>query len=136
MEMMKMSLDNKSLRKRLEKYSKADIISAVCGLFQADYIVNEILITLESLEAERAIEKEKKSFDESSKSDDNYYKWMERMIQTYGDGEKVEIGKLPDHEIKRGAELIEDMNKKRDAAMRTMNRTNEKLGIKRKGRKA
>lgn len=131
-----MSLDNKSLRKRLEKYSKADIISAVCGLFQADYIVNRMLITLESLEAERAIEKETKSFDDSVKSNDNYYKWMERMIQTYGDGEKVEIGKLPDHEIKRGAELIEDMNKKRDAAMRAMNRTNEKLGIKRKGRKA
>ena len=110
-----MSLDNKSLRKRLEKYSKADIISAVCGLFQADYIVNKMLITLESLEAERAIEKEKKSFDDSAKSDDNYYKWMERMIQTYGDGEKVEIGKLPDHEIKKGAELIEDMNRKRDA---------------------
>ena len=131
-----MSLDNKSIMKRLEKYSKADIISAVCGLFQADYIVNKMLIELESLEAKRAIEKEKKSFDNSAKSDDNYYKWMERMIQTYGDGEKVEIGKLPDHEIKRGAELIEDMNKKRDAAMRAMNRTNEKLGIKRKGRKA
>ena len=125
-----MGLNDKSLRKRLEKYSKSDIISAVCNLFQADSIVRSMLITLEELEAERAIEKEKRIFNEETQASDNYYKWMERMVKTYGDGKKVEIGKLPDHEIKRGAQLIGEMNRKRDAAMRALEETNRKLGIK------
>lgn len=41
-----MSLTNKSLKSKLAKYSKEDIIEAICSEFQSDYFVTSILRTL------------------------------------------------------------------------------------------
>ena len=112
-----MSLTDKTLRKELEKYSKADIISALCATFNADYVVRNMLRILSWKTFDRAQKAEEKAFNEKMDAIDQYVKWVKEIAEKYGDGRKVDLNTLPDAELKKGNALIDRVTKTRKAAM-------------------
>lgn len=121
-----MSLIDKSLKAQLAKYSKADIINALCEEFDADHRISLLLTKLKSANMRRAIDKEQEAFDDESKAYDAYEEWIKGVIARYGDGNCVDLMKLPQKELEKGAMLIEELQKKRhavDTAMYKANRT-------------
>lgn len=124
-----MALKDKCLRDRLSKYSKTDIIDAICDEFQADYTVRQLLIFLESRAAERAIEQERKAFDAGMRAREDYLTWLQQMAQKYGDGKEFRFGDLPPHELKKGAKLSERVRQASKYADAAMKHTHKTLGI-------
>lgn len=124
-----MALNDKSLRDRLSKHSKTDIIDAICDEFHADYTVQRLLHFLESRAAERAIEQERKAFDAGMRAREDYLTWLQQMAQKYGDGKEFRFGDLPERELKKGAKLSECVRHASKYADAAMKRTRKTLGI-------
>lgn len=124
-----MSLADKTLRKELEKYSKADIINALCATFNADHVVRSMLCILSRKAFDRAQKAEEKAFNEEMDSSDQYLKWLKEMAEKYGDGRRVNFTTLPAAELKKGGALIEQVAKTRKAAMDKMKAVDRACGI-------
>lgn len=127
-----MSTRKKQLRANLAKYPKEDIIQALLNRFQAEYLVGEMLIDLESMKQKRAIEKEKQAFDEERVAFDDYNEWLKQMAETYGDGKRVNIANIPAAELDKGIELGKCLEQAREVIPKVMKRTSAALGIKKK----
>lgn len=125
-------LNDKSLRRKLNSYSKKDIIDALCEEFEADYHIKRLLITLNEKDMKRAISNEEKAFDEVMKATDEYDKWVQKMVYEYGDGRSVCVKSIPEKEIKRGAMLSNNMNSARHNATIAMTVANRAHGITKK----
>lgn len=124
-----MSLTDKNLKKELEKYSKTDIISALCATFNADHVVRSMLCILSRKAFDRAQQAEEKAFNEEMDANDQYLKWLKEMAEKYGDGRKVDFTTLPAAELKKGSELIKQVTKTRKAAMDKMKAVDRTCGI-------
>ena len=124
-----MSLADKTLRKELEKYSKADIICALCATFNADYVVRDMMHILRRKAFDRAQKAEEKAFNEEMDANDQYLKWLKEMSEKYGDGRRVNFTTLPAAELKKGSALIEQVTKTRKAAMDKMKAVDRACGI-------
>ena len=124
-----MALRDKTLKGRLNGYSKADIIDALCGEFEADYHIKSLLITLNEKERKRAIANEENAFNEEMKAQDEYDEWIRKMIREHGDGQSVRMGDIPEKEIKKGAVLIAKLNSARNNVTIAMKKADRALGI-------
>lgn len=122
-----MSLIDKTLKAQLAKYSKVDIINALCEDFDADHRISLLLTKLKSANMRRAIDKEQEAFDAESKAHDAYEDWIKGVIARYGDGNRVDLMKLPQKELEKGARLIEELQKKRHAVEAAMHKANRTL---------
>lgn len=118
-----MSLRDKSLKKKLSKYSKADIIDAVCNEFMADHIVHGMLLFLEGRTMQRLMDEEDKAFKAQNAAGDAYISWQADMIKRFGDGQSVKISDIPDSELQKGAKLgnaWKEAEKKADKAIKKL----------------
>lgn len=117
---------------KLAKYPKEDIIEAILNQFFFESTVNMMLVDLESMRMQRAIEKEKQAFDAERAAFDDYNQWMRRMAETYGDGKSFKYGDIPYAEVEKGLKLARRLEKASDAVTKEMERTSAALGIKKK----
>lgn len=120
-----MSLTDKSLKSKLAKYSKADIIDAVCDEFTADHIVHGMLLFLESRTFDRLMAKENKAFNAQSAAGNAYIDWHGEMIRKYGNGKEVNLADIPRAEMDKGIRLgkaWEEAGKKAEAATKALDR--------------
>lgn len=124
-----MSLSDKSLKSKLFKYSKADIIDAVCNEFSADYIVHGMLIFLENRTIERLMDEDDKAYKASSAAGDAYIAWQADMIKRFGDGKSVNFSDIPSKELQKGAKLGEAWKKAMKKAEEAEGRVLRNLGI-------
>lgn len=130
-----MSLSDKALKSRLAKYSKADIIDALCSEFQADYFVSNMLRTLEERTTIRIIDEAKKAGQASIAAGDAYLAWEADMINRFGDGKSVKFSDIPQKELSKGAKLGDAWKAAMKKADEAENRVSRNLGISKKPRK-
>lgn len=130
-----MSLSDKTLKSKLSKYYKADIIDALCSEFNADYTVRNMLIFLESRTTTRLIDESRKACEASIKAGDAYIAWQADMIKRYGDGKSVNFSDIPGKELKKGAQLGEAWKKAMKKADEAESRVSRNLGINNKPEK-
>ena len=130
-----MSLSDKTLKSRLTKYSKADIIDALCSEFQADYFVSSMLRTLESRTTKRLMDEEEKAYKASRAAGDAYIAWQTDMIKRFGDGKSVKFSDIPSKELQKGAKLGDAWKEAMKKADEAENRVSRNLGISKKPRK-
>jgi hypothetical protein len=130
-----MSLSDQSLKSKLSKYSKADIIDAVCNEFMADHIVHDMLIFLGSRTNTRLIDESIKAHEESYKAADAYIAWQDDMIKRYGNGKSVKSSDIPQKEQLKGAKLGDAWKKAMKKSDEAERRVSRNLGISNKPRK-
>lgn len=127
-----MNNKKQQLKAKLAKYPKEDIIEAILNQFYFESTVNMMLVDLESMRMQRAIEKEKRAFDAENAAFDDFIQWQRRMAETYGDGKSFKYGDIPNVEVEKGLKLARRFEKASAAVPKEMERTNAALGIKKK----
>ena len=127
-----MNNKKQQLKAKLAKYPKEDIIEAILNQFYFESTVNSMLIDLESMRMQRAIEKEKQALDAESAAFGDYIQWMQRMAETYGDGKSFKYGDIPYGEVEKGLKLARRLEKASASASKEMESTSAALGIKKK----
>ena len=105
--------------KKLESYSKAEIIQAIHGI--SKYMIsghNAEKLVLDRLEEERR----DKAFAEAQMARrtaidrmNEFHNWKKEMIKKYGDGKRVNLADLPRIELERGAKLQKAWNDSENA---------------------
>lgn len=100
-----MSRADPKLVKKLEKYSKSQIIEALTYQFNADYYISGLLNHLEAQESDRLLKEHSVAIDAEISARHAYIQWRNEMCEKYGDGKTVKIADIPQEEIKAGATL-------------------------------
>lgn len=128
-----MSVSDKTLLHELSKYAKADIIEAVCMLFQADRVIAEMLRHLRHKKVTNVLAAEKTAIEEEKQAVLALFDWRDDMCQKYGDGQKFSLGQIPQAELERGAALeraVREANAKARRLDTTINRLFKEGGTK------
>ena len=90
----------------LAKYSKEEIIEALGRFRMLDGDdVDMLLIELEYIRKNKAIEEHKKAIEAEDAAFDAYVGWQKKIIAEYGDVEKVKYNQIPDSELRQGEKL-------------------------------
>ncbi len=105
--------------KKLESYSKAEIIQAIRSIPKYMVYGHDIeKVIFDRLEAE----KRDKAFAEAQMARqtaidrmNEFCNWKKEMIKKYGDGQKVSLKDLPHIELERGAKLQKAWNDSENA---------------------
>lgn len=100
-----MSRDNSQLVKKLEKYSKDQIIEALANQFNADYYIRGLLNHLEAQEGDRLLKEHSAAIDAEISARHAYIQWKNEICARYGDGKSVKISDIPPEELSKGAAL-------------------------------
>lgn len=113
--------------KKLAKYSKEEIIEALCETFFLD--LDRVLNNLEHNRRTKVLEEHRKTIEAQSAAGVAYIEWLKEMTAKYGDGEKIDLRKLTKQEIQRGARLEKAWDEARKAEKKLDNRVNKLLGL-------
>lgn len=84
------------MRKRLNQFTKDQIINAVVKTYPYRNIVERLISNLEYLEKDQLIKKHSDAIDEENKATQEYIKWRNEMIEKYGIDGKVRLIDIPD----------------------------------------
>lgn len=97
------------MKKKLESYSKAEIIQALRSipkyLVYGRNIEKLIFDRLEEGRRDKAFAEAQMARQTAIDRMDEYFNWEKEMIEKYGDGKRVNFADLPRIELERGAKL-------------------------------
>lgn len=93
------------IRKKLSKFSKAQIIEGIIKIYPYRNIAERLISNLEYMETDRMINRHKDYIDQESIATKKYIEWRGDMIQKYGTDGEVRLADIPQEELIKGAEL-------------------------------
>lgn len=107
------------MNKKLESYSKAEIIQAIRNISR--YMINGhnaeklVLDQLDTIKQEKIFAEAQMARQTAIARMNEFFGWKKEMIKKYGDGQKVSLKDLPRIELERGAKLQKAWNDSENA---------------------
>lgn len=117
------------MTKKLNKFSKAQIINAIVKTYSYRGIVERLISNLEYLEKDQILKKHSEAIKEESEITKQYFKWRGDMIEKYGENGKVRLIDIPNDELTKGADLESRMKAAREKERRLDEKVNSILGL-------
>lgn len=121
-------MDKNKIKKELSKFSKEDIIDCVIEefYFYDNHRLNNFVSKLKYRQKLRELEKQDREFSRVSQEQHEamnlYFDWKKRVIDKYGKDGRVRLIDIPSEELKIGAQLEEDFNKKNQMYMKLLSK--------------
>lgn len=106
------------IRKKLSKFSKAQIIEGIIKTYPYRNIAMRIISNLEYMQKAEMINNHKDAIDQESIATKKYIEWRGDMIQKYGTDGEVRLIDIPQEELENGAELERRMRAAREKERR------------------
>ena len=129
---MKTTKTTKENLKSLKAYTKDEIIDAIGNHFNADKLSKDILYICKQKRDYKIFTEHDKALEAEISARNEYCEWLKEVCVMFGDGEKVEISKLPMEEIAYGAKLekaLKTAEKKQESLNKKINEILEIGGI-------
>ena len=94
--------------KKLESYSKSDIIKAIRKLeryYIAKGLEKNIIDSIQETQREKSFAEAQMARQASLDRMNDFFAWKKEVVKKYGNGERVNLKDLPRIELERGAKL-------------------------------
>lgn len=98
-------MSNKDLAKRLRKFSKEQIIEAITECYQAEFLFNSIISSLEYKAEKELLDAHAAAIDAEREAAKACMDWRSEMCDKYGHGGECKLVDIPQDEIAKGAKL-------------------------------
>lgn len=124
-----MKEDTKKLAQRLNRFSKEQIIKAISESYQASYILESLIINLESIAQEELLAKHSSAIDAERQAAGACMDWRREMCDKYGHGGECRLADIPAVEVARGAKLEKEWKAAQEKERALDKQVNKMLGI-------